>query len=125
VSHGDFVKQADAICSAFAAHAQPLPRPRRYEQVAAYVAKNLPLYEAALRKLEALQAPPQDRPAVARWLGADRRIAAALHDLGDAALRHDYPALTAAALRVESAGFASREAAGTLGLHTCGGLSAR
>ncbi len=78
LSHGAFVKRADAVCSAYAAGAQPLPKPTRYAQVVAYVDRNLPLYEAALRKLEALKPPAQDRAAVQQWLAADRRVAAAL-----------------------------------------------
>ena len=119
------MNQADAICAAYAAHARPLSRARTYEQVAAYVAKNLPLYAAALRRLEALKPPAQDRAAVAQWLEADRRVEAALRDLGNAALRHDFPSITADALRAESAGFASRQAAIALGLHVCGSVSGR
>jgi len=119
------VKQADAICSAYAARAQPLPRPRTYERIAAYVAANLPLYEAALRKLEALKPTAQDRVTVSQWLAADHRVDSALRALGDAALRHDFPAVSAAALGVQSAGFASRQAAIALGLRVCGSFSAR
>ena len=115
--------QADAVCAAFDARAQPLPRPRTYGQVAAYVTKNLPLYEAALRRLEALKPAAQDRVAVSQWLAADRRVDTALRALGDAALRHDFPAVTAAALELQSAGFASRQAAIAIGLRVCGTVS--
>jgi hypothetical protein len=114
------VKRADAVCSAYAAGAQPLPKATKYTQVAAYVSRNLPLYEAALRKLEALKPPKQDAAGAAQWLAADRRVAAALRALGEAALTHNFPAVTAAAQNVRAAGLASAEAAGALGLQVCG-----
>ena len=81
-SHGAFVKHADAVCAAYAAGASTLPKPSKYAQVAAYVDRNLPLYEAALR--------------------------------------HNLPAVTAAAEEVRAAGLASSEAADTVGLTVCG-----
>ena len=114
------MKRADAVCSAYTAGAQPLPKATKYEQVAAYVSRNLPLYEAALRKLEALKPPQQDAAAAAQWLAADRRVAAALRALGEAALTHNFPAVTAAAQNVRAAGLASAEAADALGLRVCG-----
>lgn len=114
------MKRADAVCSAYAAGAQPLPKPTKYSQVAAYVGRNLPLYEAALRKLEALKPPSQDTAGVRQWLAQDRRVAAALHALGVAALRHDYPGVTAAIQALQSAGLASSRAADAAGLRVCG-----
>jgi hypothetical protein len=120
LSHGAYVKRADAVCSAYAAGAQSLPKPTRYEQVAAYVGRNLPLYEAALQKLEALKPPAQDKAEVGQWLSADRRVASSLKALGQAALRHDYPAVTAAIEALQSAGLASGSAADTVGFRVCG-----
>jgi hypothetical protein len=77
------------------------------------------LYEAARIKLAALRPPAKDEPAVRSWLAADKRISAALRDLGDAALRHDFPAVTAAAGRIQAEGVASRHAAQALGLQIC------
>ena len=85
-----------------------------------YVDANLPLYEAALRKLEALKPPSQDATAVRQWLAQDRRVAAALRALGTAALRHDYPGVTAATQTLQSAGLASSRAADDVGFRVCG-----
>ena len=120
LSHGGFVHRADAVCSAYAAGAQALPRPTKYAQVVAYVDRNLPLYEAALRKLEALKPPSEDEAGVRQWLAQDRRVAAALHALGEAALRHDYPGVTAAIQTLQSAGLASSRAADAVGFQVCG-----
>lgn len=120
LSHGTFVKRADAVCSAYAAGAQPLPKPTKYAQVTAYVDVNLPLYEAALRKLEALKPPAADADGVRQWLTQDRRVAAALRALGEAALRHDYPGVTGAIQTLHSAGPASSRAADALGFRVCG-----
>ena len=114
------MKRADAVCSAYAAGARPLPRPTRYAQVVAYVDQDLPLYEAALRKLEALKPPSQDAAGVRQWLAQDRRVAGALRALGKAALAHDYPGVTAAIQTLQSAGLASGRAADAVGLRVCG-----
>ena len=87
--------------------------------IVAYVGKTRPLYEAARLKLVQLKPPAKDEAVVRSWLAADRRISAALRDLGDAALRHDFPAVTAAAGRIQAEGVASRHAAQALGLQVC------
>jgi len=119
LSHEDFVKRADAVCAAFRAVAGPIARPRDYDAVVAYVNKTLPLYEAARLKLAALEPPAQDAAAVRAWLAADERIAAALHDLGEAGLRRDFAGVSAAAGTVQAEGVASRHAAAALGLQVC------
>jgi hypothetical protein len=119
LSHGDFVKRADAVCSAFRSAAGPTARPRRYAQIVAYVNKTLPLYDAARHKLAELKPPAQDEPTVRSWLAADGRIAAALHDLGQAGLRHDFAGVTTAAANVQSEAVTSRHAALALGLQVC------
>ena len=119
LSHGDFAKRADAVCAAFRASTQRIARPRTYSDIVAYVGKTRPLYEAARIKLVQLKPPAKDEAAVRSWLAADRRISAALRDLGDAALRHDFPAVTAAADRIQAEGVASRHAAQALGLQVC------
>lgn len=119
LSHGDLVQRANAVCSAYRASAEKVARPRTYDEIVAYVGKTLPLYEAARRKLAALKPPAKDAPAFRSWLAADSRISAALADLGRAAMRRDFPAVTAAAGRVQAEGVASRHAAQTLGATTC------
>lgn len=119
LSHGDFVKRADAVCSAYRAAAGPIAHPRTYTQIVAYVNKTLPLYEAARRKLAELKPPAKDEPTVRDWLAADSRIAAALRDLGQAALRRNFPGVTTAAANVQAEGVTSRHAAQALGLQVC------
>ncbi len=119
LSHGDFATRADAVCSAFRASTERIARPRTYKDIVAYVGKTRPLYEAARIKLAELKPPVKDEPAVRSWLAADKRISAALRDLGDAALRHDFPAVTAAAGRIQAGGRPSRHAAQALGLQVC------
>ena len=119
LSHGDFVKRADAVCSAFRAKTTRIARPRTYRDIVAYVGKTRPLYEAARIKLTGLKPPAKDEPDVRTWLAADKRISAALADLGQAALRHDFPGVTAAAAAVQADGVTSRHAAEALGLQVC------
>jgi hypothetical protein len=122
LSHSDYVKRADAICAAYADATKPILRPHSYTEIVAYVKKTLPLYEAALRKLEALRPPSRDAAAVRRWLAADRRGAKAVRSLGDAAERRNFPAVTGAASDAELAGTDSRRAAAALGMHVCAQL---
>ena len=85
--------------------------------------KTLPLYEAALRKLEALKPPSGDAVAVKAWLAADRRVARAVRNLGVAAQRRDFPSVTTAASQAQLAGSQSRQAASALGMHVCAQLA--
>jgi hypothetical protein len=119
LSHDEFVRRADAICSAYRGSTQRLAHPRSYDEVLAYVKKTLPVYEAALRKLEQLKPPKGDETAVRAWLAADRRIVKAEQRLADAALRRDFPDVVAAANEVQDAGVDARDAAAGLGLQVC------
>ena len=119
------MKRADAICTAWVHAAGPTAHPKSYAAVVTYVQRTLPLYESALRKLEALDPPSDDALTVHTWLAADRRVAKAIRDLGTAAERRDFPSVNAAATRAELAGSAGRQAASQLGLQVCGRFSAR
>jgi hypothetical protein len=98
-------------------------RPRTYTQIVAFVDRTLPFYEAALRKLEALEPPKSDTDAAHAWLAADRRVAKAVRELGEAARRRDFPSVTAAASQAQLAGSASRRAAAGLGMRVCAQLA--
>jgi hypothetical protein len=117
------VKRADAVCSAYTSQTKGLAQPRSYTKIVQYVGKTLPIYEAALRKLEALKPPSSDAKAVKAWLAADRRVARAIRNLGDAAERRDFPSVTAAASAAELAGSQSRQAAAALGMQVCAHLA--
>jgi hypothetical protein len=119
LSQGAFTQRADAVCTAFRASTQRIDRPRTYKDIVTYVRKTRPLYEAARRELTALKPPAKDEPTVRTWLAADERISAALRDLGNAALRRDFPAVTAATTRIQAEGVTSRHAAQDLGLQVC------
>jgi hypothetical protein len=120
LSHGALVNRAGAICSAYLAKATaPMPHPRSYAQIVTFANRTLPLYTAALRKLEALRPSHDDRAGFSNWLAADREAATALRDLGEAGMRHDYPGTTAAVVRLQQAALASRSAANDLGVIAC------
>jgi hypothetical protein len=119
LSHEEFVKRADAICSAYRGSTRRLAHPRSYAQVLAYVKQTLPVYEAALRKLEALQPPKRDEATVRAWLAADRRIVKAEQQLALAAQRRNFDGVTAAANAVQQAGVDARHAAAELGMKIC------
>jgi hypothetical protein len=88
--------------------------------VIAYVNNDLPLYEAALQKLNELKPPQSDAASARRWLAADRRVASAVRELGLAAQRHDFPAVSDAAAQLQQAEVESRRQATALGLQVCG-----
>ncbi|HZR94531.1 MAG TPA: hypothetical protein VFA56_02480 [Gaiellaceae bacterium] len=119
LSHGDFVKKADAVCTAYRGATAGVKPPRTYNGVVAYVRKTLPVYESALRRLEALKPPSRDADAVRRWLAADRRIVKAMRDLAVAGERRDYPAINVALAKIDLASSAARDASLGLGLHVC------
>ena len=120
LSHKDFVKKADAVCSAYRSQTPPLVSPRSYDAVVAWGRRMLPLYAAALDKLRSLQPPHADEQAVHNWLAADERVQGATRDLVVAAQKRDYPSLSAAASRAQLAGSESRQAATAIGLQVCG-----
>jgi hypothetical protein len=119
LSHGDFVRKADAVCSAYQAKVEILTHPTSYDDVIAYVEKTLPLYVAALDKLRALEPPPSDEAAVKVWLAANRKVEAAVENLREAAMRHDPAATNDASAAVQAASLASRKTAAALGLAVC------
>ena len=124
LSHADFVKKADAVCSAYRAQTTPILSPRSYDAVVAWGRRTLPIYAAALRKLRDLQPPDADADAVRSWLAADANVQRAARDLVTAAQKRDYPSLSAAASRAQLAGSKSRQAASSLGLQVCGTFAA-
>ena len=120
LSHGALVKRTGAVCSAYLSQAaEPVPHPRSYAEIVAFVNRTLPLYQAALRQLEALRPSHADETDFRSWLAADREAASALRALGLAGERHDYPGTTAAVVRLQQAALASRAAAESLGVTAC------
>lgn len=124
LSHGDFVKRADAVCSAYNARVKPrVITPHSYTAIERYVDNTLPLYTAALQKLSALEPASSDTQAVHAWLAADRRVARAVRALGIAAQQRNFPAVTAAASQAQLAASESRQAAAGLGMRVCATLA--
>jgi len=87
LSHGEFVKRADAICSAYKAQTKPIVTPRSYDAIVRWGEQTLPLYAAALRKLSDLDPAAADEAEVQAWLASDRKVQKATRDLVAAAQR--------------------------------------
>jgi hypothetical protein len=111
------------VCSAYTSQTKGLQQPRSYTKIVQYVSKTLPIYEAALRKLEVLKPSSGDATAVKAWLAADRRVAKAIRNLGEAAQRRDFPSVSTAASQAQLAGSQGRQAAAALGMHVCAQLA--
>jgi hypothetical protein len=119
LSHADYVKGADAVCTAYKHKVALLTHARSYDEVIAYADRTLPLYMAALDKLRALRPASSDEPAVRRWLAADDKVAAAIGRLREAAMRHDPAATNDASAEIQAAGLEGTRAAAALGLQSC------
>jgi hypothetical protein len=119
LSHDAYVSRADAVCAAYQKKVVLLTHARTYSEVIAYADRALPLYMAALDKLQALRPPSSDEPAVRRWLAADEKVATAIRRLRDAAMRHDPAATNDASAAMQAAGLAGTRAAAALGLQSC------
>jgi hypothetical protein len=124
LSHGEFVKRADAICSAYHAQTKPIVTPRSYGAIVHWGRQTLPIYTAALQKLDALEPPSTDDAAVQAWLAADRKVERAVRDLVVAAEKRDFPSVSEAASRAQLAGSESRSEATSLGMAVCGTFGA-
>lgn len=114
------MSRADAVCSAFRTRTTPVATPRSYDAIVSWGRQTLPLYAAALEKLEALKPPVADEGSVRTWLAADRRVERAVRELVRGAENRDFPTVTAAASRAQLAGSESRAAASALGMRVCG-----
>jgi hypothetical protein len=119
LSHAEFAKRADAVCSAYQAKVQLLTRPTSYDAIVQYADATLPLYVAALDKLSALKPPRSDEAEVATWLAANRKVEQAVRSLRAAAMRHDLSGTNDASDTLQAASNAARRAASALGLETC------
>lgn len=119
LSHQEFAQRADAVCAAYQGQVKLLTQPASYTAVISYVETTLPLYEAALKQLAALEPPAADEAPVQAWLASSRKVAVSLRSLRQAAMRHDLPGTNAAAAQVQATGAASRQAASALGLTAC------
>jgi hypothetical protein len=117
------VKRADAVCSAYHAQTKPIVTPRSYDAIVSWGRQTLPIYAAALAKLEKLRPPAADEDAVRAWLAADRKVERAARELVAGAEKRDFPTVTAAASRGQLAGSESRSEATALGMHVCGSLA--
>jgi hypothetical protein len=117
------VKRADAVCSAYRAQTKPMVTPRSYGAVVEWGKQTLPVYAAALEKLDDLKPPQADEAAVRAWLAADRKVLKATRDLVAAAQKRDFPSLTAAASRAQLTGSEARRAATPIGFKVCGAFA--
>jgi len=98
--------------------------PRSYDAIVRWGRQTLPLYAAALEKLDTLQPPSADAAAVQGWLAADRKVERAVRDLVAAAEKRDFPSVSEAASRAQLAGSRSRSEATSLGMAVCGTFGA-
>lgn len=87
LSHDDYVKQANALCSRLIANVEALPPGQRSELQAP--AHNL--YYAHVARMKKLVPPESDRPTADRFLLTLEQKAKTLKDIWDAARAHDGP----------------------------------
>lgn len=119
LSHADFVRSADGICSRYDARVKRLGTPRTLAQIERYAARVLPIYRRAVGELAALAPPRQDEPAVRAWLASDRRVERQVESLLAAVRTRRLPDVRAAARRTGAADARSNRLARRLGLKIC------
>ena len=119
LSHDAYVARADAVCRAYDTKVALLSRPASYDDIVAYVGKTLPLYVAALDKLNALEPPKDDEAAVRAWMTQNAKVETELRSLRTAAMNRNLANTNDASTAVQSASLASRQAASALGLADC------
>ncbi|HEX2240130.1 MAG TPA: hypothetical protein VHJ82_03160 [Actinomycetota bacterium] len=72
----DFIAKADAICAQLNAASAALPQPQNRKQLIERVRKGLAISVVAIRKLRALDYPPEDRPVIRQLFAlSDRGLA--------------------------------------------------
>jgi hypothetical protein len=124
----NFTAQADAICAHTLQQLRALPPPvftggerARLTALARYLARGAPLLASEAGRLDALQRPPGSRrqqALLARFLGAERRVAADYAALARAAATGSPAAVSAAGAALRTNPVSSLAAA--YGLHDCG-----
>ena len=119
LSHGDYVKRANAICAAYDAKVKKLAKPRSVTEIEKYAQSVLVQYRDALAKLEALKPPKDDQVIVDQWLATDRRIAKDVEAILSAARARRIPAVQTATQRASLDNTASDRLAKELGLGSC------
>lgn len=119
LSHGKYVERANAICADYRSRVEKLRAPRSLTEIETYARRTLTLYRSALAQLETLEPAKADEATVREWLAVDRRIAADVEEIADAAGRRSIPDVQAATSRSQTHDRRSNELASELGLTTC------
>ena len=119
LSHGEYVKHADAICADYDATAKKMAKPHSVTEIEKYARRVLVRYREALAKLEALKPPKDDQVTVDQWLATDRRIAKDFEAIATAARARRIPAVQTAAQRASRDIAASDRLAKELGVPGC------
>jgi hypothetical protein len=119
LSHVEFVKRANAICTTYDAEAKKLPRPNSVTEIETYARRSLARYRAALAQLEALKPPQEDEVTVGQWLATDRKIAKDVEAIATAARARKIPDVQVATAQAAADNVRSDRLAGELGLTSC------
>ncbi len=122
LSPAEFVRRADANCTALGKRSAPLgewPPPSNLEATATYLDRFLPLFDRALRNQSTLRPPSAEQPSAAAWMHAMTAMGHALETVRYSAKAHD-PATVRAGYRASDAATAkSTTLSKRLGLKVC------
>jgi hypothetical protein len=119
LSHGAYVKRANAICKQYNTGVKSLTRPTSVTEIETYARRVLIRYRRALAQLEALDPPKDDAVTVNQWLTADRLIAKDVEAIAAAAHARRIPAVQSATEQAAVHNAASDRLARELGLTAC------
>jgi rRNA maturation endonuclease Nob1 len=119
LSHEDYVKQANAICTDYNKKVKSLAQPASVTEIETYARKVLVRYRSALAQLRTLKPSKDDVVAVDQWLSTDRQIEKDVQAIADAAQARRLPAVQTATDQARIHNQASDRLARELGLTAC------
>lgn len=119
LSHAEYVKRANAICTSYRAAVKKLPRPNSVTEIETYARRSLVRYRTALAQLEALKPPQEDAVTAGQLLATDRKIAKDVEAIADAARDRKIPAVQTATAQAAADNARSDRLAAELDLTAC------
>lgn len=119
LTHDEYAKQADAICSKYKQKTDAFSRPATLPDLASLADQLLPLLDDARGELRALRPPQHEEATANAWLDEFDVIADDVKKIRDQAKKNDAAAVQAAAMPALQHNQHANELASELGMTVC------
>jgi hypothetical protein len=119
LSHAEYVRQADAICTRYNAAVRKLPKPTSPPAIVDFADKSLTLLDGALADERKLQPPKQLDPVKTRWLAGAQVVRGDIAALREAAKKGDVNKIQTTLAKGGRDDARSNALAAQLGLSVC------